>query len=721
MTLKRTALSVLIISSLSATALAEDTSQIEQIIVKGTKQNQSLISTPDSVSVLDRLTITQSGISALRDLDDMLPNVSISQIGQIGGSYISIRGIESNPFVVNRAAVYVDGIPYREPDNINIRQAQQIEVLKGPQSALYGANADAGIIVVNTVTPTSEAGVTLFSNLERFSNGHSVKAGLSASGELLNDFFSTLEIEKQQGDSYVKNAGATTNASGEIDNLYLYSRSRYYLPANLGVLNLNMRVTRQNSPGLYEQEFAPLDTQLYNTTFASLHNNGQLLGPYTLLHDAPKNTEEDEWSAGLAYQTDIGTVTVDAALAYRESEEDGYGNDLDLTLAPFAAGGSRATRDYTNAEIRISQQTNDHLNWFTGIAYYRQNKSQNLYTLAGSGTLKDYQAAPTQTSSLSNLAAFGLLKYQPGRDITLQAGLRYEESEASVSQQAGSLVLGPLVLDYVAVEEDKDSEIWLPQLAVSWQPTVRHNIYVSAAKGYLPGGYNLVAADKGDSIAAQYGPYDEENLWSYELGYKTASIDNNMMFSGAIFYIDASSWQEVSLLTAPDGTVLSTVLITSDAAITSKGAEMEMSYNLTNALKLKLGAGYVNAQYDRNDYAAGISYAGNKVKMIPEWDTSVTATYEWQSGWFLRGQWRLLGKTALTADNAVFRPTTHLVDLALGYQGDKWQARLFAENLGDKRYAAGQAYQNFMLGFDRNYYAPLSPPRVVGLDFTLTL
>ena len=82
--------------------------------------------------------------------------MSINQIGQIGTTSISIRGIQSNPFIVNRTAVYIDGIPFRDPETMSLNNIDQIEVLRGPQSSLYGANADAGVIVVTTQTPPDE-------------------------------------------------------------------------------------------------------------------------------------------------------------------------------------------------------------------------------------------------------------------------------------------------------------------------------------------------------------------------------------------------------------------------------------------------------------------------------------------------------------------------------------------------------------------------------------
>lgn len=161
--------SYLLMLSVSQIALADDInvkqnpsiSEMEQIIVLGSKMNQAIKEAPMAVTVFNSEAIERAGMIKLRDIDDYAPNVSISQIGQVGGTYISIRGIESNPFIVNRTAVYVDGIPYREPDMLSLHDVSQIEILRGPQGTLYGSNADAGVIVITTKTPYQELASSL--------------------------------------------------------------------------------------------------------------------------------------------------------------------------------------------------------------------------------------------------------------------------------------------------------------------------------------------------------------------------------------------------------------------------------------------------------------------------------------------------------------------------------------------------------------------------------
>lgn len=700
---------------LSAPAFAQE-QDIEKIRVSGSKLNQSLLEAPQSVTVLDRITLEKAGIANLRQVADLAPNVSISQIGQVGGSFISIRGIESNPFIVNRAAVYIDGIPYRDPDDINVRNAMQIEILRGPQSTLYGANANAGIIVIETRTPQQALTGEVHTSLKFFAGRQAQVLDAYASGAVSDKLSSSVSLNYEKGDSYIKNIGSAVNLPGEIRNLNLTSNHRYFLDQG-GQLDLVLLYKDLAAPGLYEQEFPALDYRAYGELYAASLNQGLKPGKFEQVNDAPKRTDEEERGVGSAYSQDVGDITLDLVYAYRHNQEYSFGTDLDLTAAPMVAGGGHNHTDYHSLEARLSNPAqNSDMRWIAGLSYYQHKRSRILHTLQGPGSLNDYNPAPEQSNRQQDLSAFAQLSWPLADKVTLTGGMRFESSEAKLAQQAGELNLGNLVLTYPLLNKNARSDIWLPKLALSYQPDDNSQFYASATRGYLPGGYNLVAADKGDAIASQFGAYDAERLWSYEVGGKLKLLDGELFVSGAVFYIDASSWQEVNILTAPDGTVLSTALINADAAITSQGVELEMQFQVTSRLSLRAGLGLVEAEYDRYNFSDSLSFAGNKVKMIPEHDISLAIEYDWPDNWYWRAEIRSLGETPLNSDNTAIRERVTLLDLAVGYQADNWSLRAFVENAGNRRYAVGQAYQNFLLGGDPLFYSPLANPRVAGLE-----
>src|SRR3990167_9206153 len=132
-----------------------DASMVEDLVATATRRATRLQDADLSATVLDREALDQARIRDIRQLDAAVANVQFNESGQLGSTFISIRGIESNPFIVNRAAVYIDGVPFRELSNAVLNQVESIEVLRGPQATLYGANSESGLIVINTRAPTA--------------------------------------------------------------------------------------------------------------------------------------------------------------------------------------------------------------------------------------------------------------------------------------------------------------------------------------------------------------------------------------------------------------------------------------------------------------------------------------------------------------------------------------------------------------------------------------
>ena len=695
---------------------ALDEKEIEKIIVVGSKMNQAVHEAPMSVTVFDRDMMDKAGMMTLRDIDDYAPNVSISQIGQVGGTYISIRGIESNPFIVNRTAVYVDGIPYRDPDMLRLHNVNQVEILRGPQGTLYGSNADAGVIVISTKTPYQELESSLGLTVNSFEHGQSYTVNGSVSGGLTDDLTAIVNVELEQGDSYIRNIASSVGLAGELENIAASSKFRYH-PSDNSQLDLIFFYNKLDAPGLYEQEFPALDVDLYNNTYGDSANSGQLIGDFEFANDPSKKTTEEEWGTAIALQHDFDQLTFNLTASYRSEEELSYGTDFDLTAMPISTGGTSEESSYWNVEARLSQLEQSGIDWLVGATMSKDKKSRQLYSLIGSGGFNDYAKASLQHLTPKSWAVFAQTIWPITDKLNVTTGLRYEHSEQEINQEAGLLDLGDIgQFTFPALSEKASSNAWVPKVAIDYTFDNQVLLYASAAKGFLPGGYNLVAADKGPEIAKKYGDYDDEELWSYELGAKSDLLNGKAFISAALFYIDASSWQEYNVLTDNKGRVLSTVLISSDAAIESKGFEVEFNAQVTDKLNIIAGFGYIDAKYSQYNFSESENYAGNKVKMVPKFDGSFSASYDLTDNWYVRSDVQALGQTPLHQDNSVMRDTQWLFGLSSGYQTENWSARLYVKNLSNERYAAGLAYKNFLLGDDGNNYAPLANPRVIGLD-----
>lgn len=301
----------------------------------------------------------------------------------------------------------------------------------------------------------------------------------------------------------------------------------------------------------------------------------------------------------------------------------------------------------------------------------------------------------------------------------MTGGLRYDRAERAKRQEAGVLDLGfagQFVFAAEGLEETFDAI--LPRLAVDWRPSDDLLVYASAARGWIPGGFNLAATSASLIAGEDFSRYGAETLWSYEVGAKYTFMDGRLLLSGAAFVIQADDWQEYNVLTNAQGQAVSTNLITSNAAITSRGFEIELVGRPTDTLDLTASLGVVESEYDRYVFSAAQDFTGNKVKLVPEFDASISATWRPWRGLFLRGEANATGDTPLNAENLAWQDAVVLLNAQIGWEHDAWTARLYVENLTDELVYTSSAYANFAFGFDGTYYAGVGQPRVVGLQLS---
>ena len=329
---------------------------IDEIVVSARKRQESLQEVPIAITAFTEETIRKAGIERPADFISLMPNVTIVDTANVGDTQVSIRGIVSTRDAESTFAYVVDGILSTNPNSFNeeLVDVQQIEVLKGPQGALYGRNAVAGAILVTTKQPGEE-----FEGELRVGGGNAdlKKATLLLSGPLGDSLRGTLAASYRDMEGFYDNVfeGAGSNVDYIEDTTV---RGRLIWDIN-DRATLDLRAANSQVDGGAINFNAAFALPAFAANFGSdtyFQNVNDLDFRYTF--NVPGENEQDttELAAKLDYETDFGDLSVIAS--YNDLDEyllsDGtsatfYGYELTpacqsdratLNNAPGAIGGA---------------------------------------------------------------------------------------------------------------------------------------------------------------------------------------------------------------------------------------------------------------------------------------------------------------------------------------------------------------------------------------------
>jgi iron complex outermembrane receptor protein len=220
--MKTSTRAILIVTTLSILPIATTNAQqggvlaIDEVVVTARKRAESLQEVPIAITAFTEQTIERAGIERPADFISLMPNVTIVDTANVGDTQVSIRGIVSTRDAESTFAYIVDGILSTNPNSFNeeLVDVQQIEVLKGPQGALYGRNAVAGAILVTTKEPGDE-----FSGQIKVGGGSDgmAKGSLRFSGPLGDSARGSLAASYREFDGIYSNI--FENAGSDVDYL----------------------------------------------------------------------------------------------------------------------------------------------------------------------------------------------------------------------------------------------------------------------------------------------------------------------------------------------------------------------------------------------------------------------------------------------------------------------------------------------------------------------
>jgi iron complex outermembrane receptor protein len=153
--------------------------QVEEVVVTARKRDESYRDVPITVNVFTAEQIKSAGIEKPADFIALVPNMSLVETQNAGNAFVVVRGVSQARNSEPSVAVLVDGVLETNPAEFSqeLFDIQQIEVLKGPQGALYGRNAIGGAIIIRTQPPSDHLEGSVKLGLEN-GPGERVQAGI---------------------------------------------------------------------------------------------------------------------------------------------------------------------------------------------------------------------------------------------------------------------------------------------------------------------------------------------------------------------------------------------------------------------------------------------------------------------------------------------------------------------------------------------------------------
>ncbi|SHF26976.1 Outer membrane receptor proteins, mostly Fe transport [Microbulbifer donghaiensis] len=695
------------LSAANALAAAEpEGAGLEEVVVTGQLRDTKQLDLPTSVSVLDDAAISARGARNLEQLLNLAPNVNFAA-GASRGRFVQIRGIgERSQFIdpVNPSVgLIIDGIDFTglglAASTLDI---DQVEILRGPQGTVYGANALAGLINMTSAAPTAEPMAKVSAEVSEY-NGRTLSA--VSSGALTDQLTYRLAAQNQQGDGYIENTYLGRDDTNNIDESVVRGKLRYQAQEDL------------------QLDFALLYLDADNGYDAfSLQNTRETLS------DQPGWDRQETLAASVIGQwsgSDLFTLQTTLSAADSDTE---YGYDEDWTYVGFHPWEYSSTDNYLrdkknlSADLRLlstdaSALFNGRGSWVAGV--YVRDESEDLERNQSFTSQFDTQSA----------AVYGQLRTALSDTFALVTGLRFEQRDADYA-------------DSLAVDSSNNENLWGGNISLEYRYAEDILIYGTVSRGYKAGGVNgriISASATNPAIGSDVFEFDTEQLLNYELGIKGAWLENRLQAQLAAFYQDRSDVQAKQSIFDPNDFSFDDFL-TNAAGGKTTGVEAELNYLASDALRLFASAGWLKAEFEgftstshvdaRDDYngiaLAPVDLDGRQVAHAPSYQFFTGAEIALLPYLILRLE--VEGKDEFYFSNSHNEKSTayELLNARLTYQGDDWEVALWGRNLTDKDYFTRGFYFSNQFGNNpENFYAPeafyqFGEPRVAGVTGTYT-
>jgi iron complex outermembrane receptor protein len=647
--------------TLSVTPTLEE----EEVVVTAQKRPEPAQNVPISLTVIPRQTLEDAQIDSFQKIANNTPNFSFfpTNAGGSDFSYYSIRGLNNFNFLVSQDSVgyYIDDVPFDFGAflDLGLLDLERVEVLRGPQSTLYGRSSPAGVVNVISRPPTN---FSEFRIAGGYGNYNLRETQLSYSNAIIPD-----QLSLRLAGAYRARDGVFENETldrsvGEREQI-LGRAQLLWTPSKEWSVSFNSYINDANNgdPVFTRQDADdPFKTFKAVDGFVRLNSNTQALR--------------------IGYNG--SGVRATSITARRFSNQEVLAGDSFAPPLDFARSVIDFKSTVWTQEIRLqSPESADRFKWLLGGYYESRAFDANDafdYTALGAtffGLPEAGQNRVIADQLRTTYAVFGQVDFKPVEPLTLFAGLRFEASNFDIDRlrRFDTATSSTILIPRVQLE-DTSSE-FIPRFGLQYRfsPTVM--AYATIAKGYRPDGFNY-RADTADTRR-----YQEEKTWTYETGVKTSWFGDRLTANFSFFHNDVDGYQVLLV----DNFGFFRNIASADVSAT--GFEFELKAQPTKGLEFVAGLGYVNSRFTSyKNPLTGTDLSDNRVPFAPDVTYNIAVQYRAPIGIFARLELQGYGKTFFDDAHQVKQDPFALVNLRLGYEWRNYGIYVFANNLFDTRY-----------------------------------
>ena len=742
-------------------AAADTVIVVDKVQVTAIKQGMVLRSQPVAATIVGSRAIERERIGALKHLSQQVPNFYAPDYGSRMTSSIYVRGLGARidqPVM----GLNIDNVPVLNKDNYDteLADAERIEVLRGPQSTLYGRNTMGGVINVYTLSPLSYEGVRLSAE---YGSGDSYKFRASSYYKLTPDLGMAV-------------TGYYTHTGGFFENLATGDKCDW---ERLGGgrwktqwrSRTGLRIDNTLSFSVLEQggyPYAYVGDDIIGDDGRPVVRRGEIR------YNDPCSYRRTALSDGLTIRYDAGSFTVASITSYQYSDDEMILDQDFLPLSYFTLRQARTEHSVTE-DLVFRSRGDKAYRWLLGaFGFYRHGTmnapvhfkqtgieelilkyaNENDQSYRYSWGLKDGTGDELFLGSDFRMPSAGGALYHES-NYTLgrwrfTAGLRFDFEHARLryrnhtdTRYTKTRIKDDAVYELQLEIDDRSTlkqtftEL-LPKFSVMYSFDETRNLYLTIAKSYKSGGFNTqifsdVLQQKmmnrmgiGEVYDVQRGvAYKPEYSWNYEIGGHFSCMEGAVRGDFALFYIDCRDQQ---LTVFPPGQTTGRMM-TNAGRTRSLGAEAAVQISPWRTFDINLAYGYTDARFVRYETTVKnddgdpvrISYKDNRIPYAPQHTLSAGAAWtvptgvKWLGDLVFQAGVRCAGRIWWNEENTLSQPFYALTDASVRFEHARYSLSVWGRNLAD----AG--YDVFYFKSIGNEFVQRGRPRTFGITLNINL